>query len=279
MSTAKRELTIEEYERLFKLTPFWRGTLAVCAFLISCFAGVLYCTPPGRQSEKIVQAKSHIIQTTSTAPADPSNVVIALFAGGIALLAYAATGIKITTFRAFGIEGSAPLPPGRNDVPPIEDPAKQTPATSGKLATPTSYSALTTAQIVELKEKYPGLQFGEDPVHTFLLRSSWNGLRVLKACQIAARTKRPFNLRQVAHIGTEMSYDYAFGYLIASCSAGVVVAATDAATGLVTVYEVHPTLDDRIDEIVSGNVPLGPVEAVNAKRRDFSALRAYLDNL
>lgn len=85
-----------------------------------------------------------------------------------------------------------------------------------------------------------------DHVHTFLLRSSWYGLKVLKACQWASKGKRILNLRKMCTVGEQMAFDYAFGYFIASISADALSATANVATGDVVVSAVHATLDQRI---------------------------------
>lgn len=102
----------------------------------------------------------------------------------------------------------------------------------------------------------------------------------MKACQVAAQKGRILKLREVAKIGTEMSYDYAFGFFIASFSAGVVIGAGNPSTGETFINEVDPTLNAKIDEILEGNIKTDPhPEMSNAKRRDLAALTAYLNAL
>ena len=53
----------------------------------------------------------------------------------------------------------------------------------------------------------------------FLRASSWNGLKVLYLCTECHKKKLAFDLKQVCTSDGSMSYDYAFGYIVASCSA------------------------------------------------------------
>ena len=53
----------------------------------------------------------------------------------------------------------------------------------------------------------------------FLRASSWNGLKVLYLCTECHKKHVVFNLKQVCDLDGSMSYDYAFGYIVASCSA------------------------------------------------------------
>jgi hypothetical protein len=53
----------------------------------------------------------------------------------------------------------------------------------------------------------------------FLRSSSWNGLKILYLCTECHKKKLAFDLKQVCASDGSMSYDYAFGYIVASCSA------------------------------------------------------------
>jgi len=120
-----------------------------------------------------------------------------------------------------------------------------------------------------------GVQSGDDPQHTFLLRSSWHGLKILKACQWAARSKRTLKVREFSKVGTPMAYDYAFGFLIAAFSADLVITSANPQSGLAVVVSVHPTVDSRIDEILEGYISTHP-EHSEPLRDDLNALLSYL---
>ena len=53
----------------------------------------------------------------------------------------------------------------------------------------------------------------------FLRASSWNGLKILYLCTECHKKHVAFDLKQACDLDGSMSYDYAFGYIVASCSA------------------------------------------------------------
>lgn len=55
----------------------------------------------------------------------------------------------------------------------------------------------------------------------FLGSCSWNGLKVMHACQLAHRVGRSFSLQGLCAKDTRMTYDYAYGYLVATGSTGL----------------------------------------------------------
>jgi hypothetical protein len=286
MPSPKREISIGEYERLFRLSPWWRLILGLIGAASLVVAFNLYHNPPVRESVEVYAAGSPPPDKRTRVPADPSTVVIALITAGVAFLAYAATGIKLSKFEAFGLRGETPPPPGPNentsaDVTPSPTPTPTPAPTPTSTSAPKGVTAMSPrdVQLATWRIKYPALQFGDnyDPAHTFLLRSSWNGLKILKACQVAYHKKRPLKLREVAAIGMAMSYDYAFGFFIASLSANLFVGYADPTTGEGFIYELDPTFDAKITEILQGNVAVGSnKDLVEAKRSDLAALSAYL---
>jgi hypothetical protein len=56
-------------------------------------------------------------------------------------------------------------------------------------------------------------------VTEFFRASSWNGLKLLYVCRICCEKKLEFDLKELCSLDNSMSYDYAFGYLVASSSA------------------------------------------------------------
>jgi hypothetical protein len=61
--------------------------------------------------------------------------------------------------------------------------------------------------------------FVTDVTKEFLRASSWNGLKVLYLCTECHNKHLAFDLKQACASDGSMSYDYAFGYIVASCSA------------------------------------------------------------
>jgi hypothetical protein len=54
----------------------------------------------------------------------------------------------------------------------------------------------------------------------FLSISSWNGLKVLYVCQLAFEKQKQIDLKEWTELDKTISFDYAFGYLVSSSSAG-----------------------------------------------------------
>jgi hypothetical protein len=122
----------------------------------------------------------------------------------------------------------------------------------------------------------PGVQYGSNPQQTFLLRSSWHGLKILKACKWAAQGNRLLKLREFADVGAPMTYDYAFGFLIAAFSADlVIVSSANPQSGHVIVVSVDPMVEARIDAFLEGFIVAHEVHS-EALRADLAALSSYL---
>ena len=87
----------------------------------------------------------------------------------------------------------------------------------------------------------------------FLRTSSWNGLKLLFLCSECCKKGVAFDLKYVCAFSGSMSYDYALGYLVATCSARFIQYQTqDNVTILVTqVFEdvqtgITPEIENRL---------------------------------
>lgn len=64
--------------------------------------------------------------------------------------------------------------------------------------------------------------FGEDIINRFLSRSSLGGILIIYSCLRALKTKKPFLLKDITEKTPYLSYEYAFGFLEAMRSLGVI---------------------------------------------------------
>ena len=156
---------------------------------------------------------------------------------------------------------AGPFELGELDIPPSKPNAAAGPPSEAQQPPPSA--------------KIPGVQHGVDPQHTFLLRSSWHGLKILKACKWASQGNRLLKLRELANVGSPMAYDYAFGFLVAAFSADLAILSANPQSGHIVVASVHPTVDSRIDDFLEGYIAAHGAHA-DALRDDLNALLAYL---
>ena len=67
----------------------------------------------------------------------------------------------------------------------------------------------------------------EEYFENFFRLSSWNGKKVLLACALASRENKRLPIRTLCAADQRMSFDYAFGYLIAASSGGYFTVQSD----------------------------------------------------
>ena len=75
------------------------------------------------------------------------------------------------------------------------------------------------AEAVQQNPNIPVEQFANQVIERFLVVSSWNGLKVMYLCLRACEKQKEFDLREWTTLDQTISYDYAYGYLIAASSA------------------------------------------------------------
>jgi hypothetical protein len=63
-------------------------------------------------------------------------------------------------------------------------------------------------------------EFANSVIDRFLNVSSWNGLKVMYLCWLACQKQKEFDLKEWTTLDQTISYDYAYGYIIAASSAG-----------------------------------------------------------
>lgn len=222
---------------------------AIVGLLMIAEAAVLYFAPPVRDTiESTIETGRKIEKRLST-EADPTTLVIALSTAGAALVVYGMNGIRILRVSMSNVN--------------VE--------TLGALSEPAEKMASSTPP---QKSSVPS-----DVMITFLLRSSWNGLKILKACQLAwIKGKPKFNLKLSPVLGPHTSYEYCYGFLIASLSVGAIIGSADAETGLVEIVWIDETLAREIDGIMNGNIAVDPNLAA-FKAGEMAALVAYFEKL
>jgi hypothetical protein len=257
-------MKIEDYERLFLLSRGQRRLLGIGSAVAFIGAGLLLFSPPSRKTLERPALDQPPTKITESA-ADTTSVVVTLFSAGVVMLIFAVSGTKFAKVEVPGLKLEAASPPiGKLD----DSPSKPKPESAEPLASTAPASA-------HFEKPIPGVQTGNDAQHTFLLRSSWHGLKILKACQWAAQGKRLLRLREFASVGTPMAYDYAFGFLIATFSANLVIASANPESGHVVVASVHPTVDERIDEFLEGYIRAHKGHSEEL-RDDLNAMLSYL---
>lgn len=260
-----RALTLEEWKELFQLRWYWRVPIGIAGVVLLCTAYGLHESPPSRVLWELFPGNK-LSDKVTVSVADSPSIVIAMFAAGCAFIIWAIIGIKIFRFEGFGITAQLPPPPGPN-ADTAQKPVAPTPAPAPARAPAAAASGMPFEP-----------QVGNDTVHTFLLRSSWNGLKILKACQVAQKKGKAIQLKIICKIPAEMSYDYAFGYFIASFSADAFHGVADPSSGVAHVFTVHPTLEALLDEIIQGNIKVVPQMAAQ-KQTELAMLNAYLAQL
>lgn len=257
-------MKFEDYERIFMLSKGQRQLLGFGSTVAFVAAGFLLFFPPSRKSLEraaLDQPPSRIIESA----ADTTSVVVALFSAGVVLLLFSVSGAKFAKLEVPGLKLETASPPiGTLDDSPSKP---QTEAVA--------QSASTAPASADFGKPIPGVQVGKDAQDTFLLRSSWHGLKILKACQWAAQGNRLLKLREVASVGTPMAYDYAFGFLIAAFSADLVIASANPESGHVVVLRIHPTVDARINDVLDGYIGAHTAHS-EALRDDLNHLLTYL---
>jgi hypothetical protein len=199
---SKRRLTTTE-----RIAAAFIGAVLLLAGL------ALYLWPPKRVSASTGPAGE---TASSSVPADPTNIVaVGLSVAGV-LFIYALNGRRMNSFSAGNVE-----------VKTDDEPSTTRESQGGdKEASATKRLALANNQIAQVVEDFYRL-------------SSWNGKKALYACAIASRTGRPLDLRAICKADARMSFDYAYGYIVAASSFGMCVQQSDpeVRTIMVTSFE------------------------------------------
>lgn len=240
--------------------------------IVACW---IFATPPTRSTVESAKGENK----TTTAESDPTTVVVSLGTAGVVFLLLAFNGFKFPKFEALGLKVDMP-DLGAQDAPTVKMPdATRAESSSPPTSAPTSAPLGRGFQVIANQKVpdtlHPMIIYGKDSTETFLMRVSWNGLRILRACQWSAKNGKPIKLREVAKAGQEMNYDYAFGLFIAAFSANVFHGLGDPTTGVAQVHWIDPTVDERLADVMQGNINLS-TEFRTVREIDRAQLEAYL---
>ncbi len=227
----------------------------------------LYVCPPSRESTESKRDSNGLTQEERSGPADPTTLVIALASAGSILFVYGLNGIRVirVSMSSLNLETltaqlSNASTSGSGEIPKATPNAVTPKVPEGPSSG--SIEARTRAQLVD----------------TFVRQSSWIGLKVLKACVLAKQKGKPFNLRASPVVGPQSSYDYAYGYLVASMALGAVVGSSDPGAGIVVVEDIDPTVTATVDEYIRGNIAIAPPLSA-LKSTEMKALEIFFEKL
>jgi hypothetical protein len=120
-----------------------------------------------------------------------------------------------------------------------------------------------------------GAELVASVIDYFLRRSSWNGLKTLKACQLSAITNRAFNLRDLTAKDTVMTYDYAFAYMVAASSFGLFTHAVSGANNETINVTAMIIPVEKLDEVIQGFIN----HHTQGRPADAAALQAQLSSV
>lgn len=109
----------------------------------------------------------------------------------------------------------------------------------------------------------------------FLKTSSWNGLKLLHVCQLCHQKKITFDLQYLCGLDGHMSYDYAYGYLIASISAQFLTC-NIADNKIITVTSMPAFVADRILPAIDGRINFIPAPDKDAFITQLANMNAYV---
>jgi hypothetical protein len=179
-----------------QLTQLERSVATVIATLLLLAGVALYFWPPHRVSASSGPAG----ETVSSVHADPTNIVVLGISAAGLLFLYAVNGRRINSFSAGTVEVTT------EDEP--SSPRESQGRSVDEEASAAKQLALLNTQIAQF-------------VEGFFRLSSWNGKKALYACALAHRTNRPLDLRAICKADPRMSFDYAYGYIVAASSIGV----------------------------------------------------------
>jgi hypothetical protein len=228
---------------------------------------VIYMVPPQRESLETKNDSAGRTEEQRSIPADPTTLVIALASAGSILFVYGLNGIRIirVSMSSLNLETlTAPLSnastAGAAEIPK----AASSPVPPESTGSPQQnlLEARVRAQVID----------------TFVRQSSWIGLKVLKACVLAKQKGTAFNLRASPVVGPQSSYDYCYGYLIASFALGALSGSGDPGTGIVVIENVDPTVAATVDEYIRGNIAIAPALS-GFKVNEINAVNIFFEKL
>jgi hypothetical protein len=200
--------------------PFLRIMVGAFGLFLLWVAYSIYVEPPTRVTSTRDYTTSGLVEQSQ--PAESSGAAIALFTAACAAIAFSLK-LKIDPFavtREKETEANAQRkkPGDYTPVPVVAD--------DKKAEHPPVPAALVQNEAPrlsddEIERKIAAATHAElfRRAEYFFRVSSWNGKKVLYACFLASKTpSRILDLRTIARRDQRMSFDYAYGYLVAASS-------------------------------------------------------------
>ena len=100
-------------------------------------------------------------------------------------------------------------------------------------------------------------QFANNAIDYFLNTSSWNGLKVMHLCHLACKNEKEFDLKEWTTSDPTISYDYAYGYLIAASSVGFFNHVMEGTK--VRVTTMSPSFANKIQPAIEARIKNFPI--------------------
>jgi hypothetical protein len=97
------------------------------------------------------------------------------------------------------------------------------------------------------------LAFVNIVIEEFLRTSSWNGLKLMQTCRRCCEKKLELDLKAFCSVDDSMSYDYAYGYIVASASAHFLQFATQDHVKLHITF-MPTAVAERIDAAIKARL-------------------------
>jgi len=114
------------------------------------------------------------------------------------------------------------------------------------------------------------LEYAKAVIDRFMTSTSWNGIKVLYFCLMAAKEKKPYNLRDWTTKDPSLSFDYAYGFLVAAGSAGFVFLNDD--NGVVRIHSLPEIVSERLMVEVNNRMTSG------VRPKDWAAQVKIINN-
>ncbi len=105
-----------------------------------------------------------------------------------------------------------------------------------------------------------------------LAAGSWNGLKVIKACQLASFHSKLLDLRALCATDPYTSYDYAYGYLVATAAVGMLGQQSNPTDGKIKVTHFFEITRISLDSEIHARI------ARSGKEAEWKAEIAAIEN-
>lgn len=122
----------------------------------------------------------------------------------------------------------------------------------------------------------PADEFARRVVDRFLLISSWNGLKALRICRLAAHSNQPVDVGAVCDRDGYMSFDYAFAYIVATSCFGIFEHAFVNRT--LTVNAFMPYAAEKLDGVMEGFIANRPENERPLLREQIQKIDSIIPN-